>query len=97
MTAFRMSPDEYFWAYDFRFDLRDATRGEQEAVRTAFLAQRIELDGFTPKHIAVVEMILGRKAIARQSPYVLLIDGEVAEVLGDDAPVTTDAAATQGP
>lgn len=61
----RMSPDEYFWAYDFRFDLREATRGEQEAVRTLFLAQKIELDGFTAKHVALVELVLGHPSNAR--------------------------------
>lgn len=60
MGAYRMGPDEYFWSYEFRFDLRDATRSEQEAVRTVFLAQRLELDGFTPKHIEIVELVLGR-------------------------------------
>jgi hypothetical protein len=64
----RMAPPEYFWNYDFRFDLRDATRGEQEAVRTVFLAQRLELDGFTPEHVACVELVMGRPAIARQAP-----------------------------
>lgn len=68
MSAHRMSPDEYFWNYEFRFDLRDATRGEQEAVRTCFLAQRLELDDFTPKHVAIVELVLGRESEARQSP-----------------------------
>lgn len=64
----RMFPSEYFWSYEFRFDLRDATRGEQEAVRTVFLAQRLELDGFTPKHVAIVELVLGHESHARQSP-----------------------------
>jgi hypothetical protein len=65
----RMSPPEYFWNYEFRFDLRDATRSEQEAVRTLFLARRLELDGFTPAHVVLVELVLGREAIARQSRY----------------------------
>jgi hypothetical protein len=63
-----MSPDEYFWNYEFRFDLRDATRGEQEAVRTVFLAQKLELDDFTPRHVAIVEIVLGHPSAARQSP-----------------------------
>lgn len=62
----RMAPPEYFWSYMFRFDLRDATRGEQEAVRTCFLAQRLDLDGFTERHVEIVELVLGRPAIARQ-------------------------------
>ncbi len=66
MLTPRMGPDEYFWHYDFRFDLRDATRGEQEAVRTACLAQRLELDGFSARHLEIVEMILGGEAHARQ-------------------------------
>lgn len=61
MSAHRMSPDEYFWHYDFRFDLRSATRGEQDAVRTVFLAQRLELDGFTWKHAAIVKLVLGHR------------------------------------
>ena len=65
MLTQRMGPDEYFWSYAFRFDLRDATRGEQEAVRTCFLAQRLELDGFTDRHIEIVELVLGRLAVAR--------------------------------
>lgn len=65
--ANRMTPDEYFWNYDFRFDLRDATRGEQDAVRTVFLAQRLELDGFTEEHVAIVEMVLGQRANARDA------------------------------
>jgi hypothetical protein len=67
--AGRMPLDEWFWSYEFRFDLRDATRGEQEAVRTIFLAQRLDLDGFTPRHVEIVELVLGQAAIARQSPY----------------------------
>lgn len=61
----RMTPDEYFWNYDFRFDLRDATRGEQDAVRVCFLAQKLPLDGMTQKHIDVVETVLGKRAEAR--------------------------------
>lgn len=61
----RMTSAEYFWHYDFRFDLRDATRGEQDAVRTVFLAQKLELDEFSPKHIAIVEMVLGHNSNAR--------------------------------
>lgn len=63
----RMTPDEYFWNYDFRFDLRDATRGEQDAVRVVFLAQKLELDGFTAKHIACVELVLGHASQARHA------------------------------
>jgi hypothetical protein len=69
MSVRRMSPDEYFWHYDFRFDLRDATRGEQEAVRVLFLAQKLELDGFTPKHVALVEMVLGHTSNARDMVF----------------------------
>ena len=76
-TSPRMGPDEYFWSYEFRFDLREATRSEQAAVRTVFLAQRLELDGFTPKHIACVELVLGRTAIARQSPSAYYVSAEV--------------------
>lgn len=65
MSAHRMSPDEYFWHYDFRFDLRTATRGEQEAVRTVFLAQKIDLDGFTWKHAGDREAGSGAQARGR--------------------------------
>jgi len=68
MSAQRMGPDEYFWNIEFQFDLREAMRGEQEAVRVLFLAQRLDLDGFTLRHIELVELVLGRPAIARQSP-----------------------------
>lgn len=60
-----MGPEEYFWHYDFRFDLRDATRGEQAAVRCVFLAQRLDLDGFTARHVEIVELVLGQPAHAR--------------------------------
>ncbi len=70
MGEHRMSPDEYFWNYEFRFDLREATRGEQQAVRTIFLAQRLDLDDFTERHIELVELVLGHPAIARQSPAI---------------------------
>jgi len=66
VSAYRMGPEEYFWSYAFRFDLRDATRGEQAAVRVLFLAQRLELDGCTPRHVELVELVLGQRAIARQ-------------------------------
>lgn len=69
MSAGRMGPDEYFWSYSFRFDLRDATRGEQQAVRTLFLAQRLELDGFSAKHVALVELVLGRPCEARRMVF----------------------------
>jgi hypothetical protein len=62
-----MGPAEYFWHYDFRFDLRDATRGEQHAVRVLFLAQRLELDGLSERHVELVELVLGRRAVARQA------------------------------
>jgi hypothetical protein len=63
----RMAPPEYFWSYEFRFDLRDAMRGEQEAVRVVLLAQRLDLDAFTERHVEVVELVLGRKSEARQN------------------------------
>jgi hypothetical protein len=66
VAANRMGPDEYFWNYEFRFDLRDATRGEQQAVRTCFLAQRLELNGYTPRHIEIVELVLGHESVARR-------------------------------
>lgn len=59
----RMRVNEYFWNYSFRFDLREATRGEQEAVRTCFLAQRLELDGCSDRHVEIVEMVLGKRRI----------------------------------
>lgn len=64
----RMGPDEYFWAYEFRFDLRDATRAQQEEVRHRFAQAHLRLAGFTRRHIEIVEDVLGRKAIARQDP-----------------------------
>lgn len=62
----RMSPPEYFWSYEFRFDLRGATRGEQEAVRTCLLAQKLDLDGFTWKHAAIVKLVLGHELEAER-------------------------------
>lgn len=61
----RMAPPEYFWHYDFRFDLREATRGEQEAVRTLMLAQKLDLDGISERHVELVELILGHRSVAR--------------------------------
>lgn len=65
MGTYRMGPDEYFWHYDFRFDLRDATRGEQQAVRVCFLAQKLDLDAMSEQHIEIVEIVLGKRAYAR--------------------------------
>ena len=70
----RLSVAEWFWAYDLRFDLREMTRGEQEAVRTLFFAQRLELDGFTQRHIELVELVLGHRAVARKAPDAAYFD-----------------------
>lgn len=86
-TTPRMSPAEYFWNYEFRFDLRDATRSEQEAIRVLFLAQKIALDGFTARHCELVELVLGSRkfgsafgCIARQNVECgyIAYDSEVA-------------------
>jgi hypothetical protein len=60
----RLAPPEYYWAWQFKYDLRDATRGEQEAVRVLFLAQRLELVGFTERHVELVELVLGHESCA---------------------------------
>lgn len=62
----RMSPPEYFWRYEFKFDLREATRGEQEAIRVVFLAQKLDLLGFTERHTELVELVLGHTSQARR-------------------------------
>lgn len=67
----RMSPPEYFWNYEFKFDLREATRGEQEAVRVLFLAQKLDLDGFTARHIKLVELVLGHRSEASKAGGVM--------------------------
>jgi hypothetical protein len=63
----RMSPPEYFWSNALKFDLRDATRGEQEAVRVIFLAQKLDLLGFTERHIELLELVLGHHSHARDA------------------------------
>lgn len=67
-NARTMGVEEYFWAYEFRFDLRDAPRAKQEEIRRRFVQAHLKLAGFTKRHIEIVEDVLGRKAIARQDP-----------------------------
>jgi hypothetical protein len=63
----RMSPPEYFWCNALKFDLREATRGEQEAVRVIFLAQKLDPCGFSKRHVELLELVLGHRAIARDA------------------------------
>jgi hypothetical protein len=52
----------YFWAYEYRHYLRDATRAQRIAVHAALLAARLPLDGESQRHLEIIESITGKKS-----------------------------------
>jgi hypothetical protein len=53
----------YFWNYDYRFAMRDATANQRVRVHRAFLAAGLDLDGRTGEHEAIImrELHAGRR------------------------------------
>jgi hypothetical protein len=48
----------YFWNYEYRFALRDATAGQRVRVHRKFLGAGLELDGFSAAHTAIVASVI---------------------------------------
>jgi hypothetical protein len=48
----------YFWNYEYRFALRDATAGQRVRVHRKFLGAGLELDGFSVAHTAIVASVI---------------------------------------
>lgn len=46
---------EYFWAYEYRYPMRDATARERRKVHAAFLKAGLPLDGESPEHAAIIK------------------------------------------
>jgi hypothetical protein len=49
----------YFWAYEYRFLLRDATANQRVRVHRAFRKAHLELDGESLLHIILLEEVFG--------------------------------------
>ena len=52
----------YFWAYEYRHYLRDATRSSQVAVHRKLLKAGLAVDGESPEHLAIIEKYAKRRA-----------------------------------
>jgi hypothetical protein len=48
----------YFWHYDFRHFLRDATALQRKRVHDTFLKTGLSVDGYTAEHRTIVEKIV---------------------------------------
>ena len=51
----------YFWAYEYRYPMRDASAYDLVRVHDAFLAAGLELDGESDAHAEIIERIVGSK------------------------------------
>lgn len=48
----------YYWNYEYRFHLRDATASQRVRVHRMLLDLGLALDGYSPAHTAVVESVI---------------------------------------
>ena len=53
----------YFWHYDYRHYLRDASAEQRVAVHQDFLLAGLPTDGHSESHSAILSRVLGVKAI----------------------------------
>jgi hypothetical protein len=64
-TALIGTPDylgvAYFWAYEYRHSLREATPKQRKAVHDAFLAEGLAVDGESPEHAAIVKKVTAKR------------------------------------
>jgi hypothetical protein len=51
----------YFWSYEFRFALRDATANQRVRVHREFLKDGLPLDGDSLEHWAIIARVFGRQ------------------------------------
>jgi hypothetical protein len=49
----------WFWNYEYRFHLRDASALKRVEVHDTLLATGLPLDGESPEHLAIIEDICG--------------------------------------
>lgn len=49
----------YFWAYEYRFHLRDATSNQRVRVHRDLLEAGLQLDGESPEHLRIIERVVG--------------------------------------
>lgn len=50
----------YFWNYDYRHDLRDASAAERVKVHAAFLANDLPLDGASADHLGIIRKVTSK-------------------------------------
>jgi hypothetical protein len=48
----------YFWAYAYRYPMRDTTASQRKRVHDAFLAAGLEADAESEAHAAIIERIV---------------------------------------
>lgn len=51
----------YFWNYEYRHHLRDATPKQRKAVHDAFLAKGLTVDGASEEHKAIVRKYTAKR------------------------------------
>lgn len=49
----------YFWNYEYRHYLRDATDSKRRRVHNAFIKAGLSVDGESPEHEAIVRKVCG--------------------------------------
>lgn len=44
----------YFWSYEYRYPMRDASVATRKAVHTKMLKAGLDVDGCTPRHDSII-------------------------------------------
>ena len=47
----------YFWNYEYRHYLRDATDRQRKTVHNKFLREGLDLDGISDKHLEIIRKV----------------------------------------
>ena len=47
----------YFWAHEYRYYLRDATNEQRRQVHAALLAENLQINGKSSRHLDIIESI----------------------------------------